>query len=376
MDFNQLLEVENGGQEDYQLNMPQRIDFSLNTRVEKFIFRNFYADQLRCVAHMQEGKFFIDPLQFNTAGGQLMAQLSLNQTDPQHYFVNCLAQVQNMDITELFREFENFDQSFIQERHLKGKATAMVQFQAPLSHALEVEYKKLYSVIDLKIDQGQLIGLESLQEIAAYIRSNKWMAPFVDEDKFAEKLQDIRFSTLENTIEIKDELIVIPAMDIRSSAMDISIRGQHRFTNEIDYTVGFNLRDVLVRKQKDWQEQDDGLGKQIFVYMRGTTENPTFGMDKEAAKEDRKAEMTAEKQNMKALLKEEFGLFKRDNQVGSFKETTSSKETTTTIQWDDFDAPKENEPQQPKSPEKTPTPAPPPTKEKPKKTPKWLQEKE
>jgi hypothetical protein len=377
MDFNQLLEVANGSEEAYELNLPKRVDFAFNSHIKKFVFRQFYADEMRCVANLREGRFFVDPLSFMTAGGQLSAQLSLQQTAQSTYYVNCLANIERMDISELFREFENFDQSFIQDRHLKGKANAMVQFQAPVSAALDVSYRDLYSVIDLKIADGQLIGLESLQEIATYIRSNKWIAPFVDEDQFAEKLRDIKFSTLENTIEIKDEVIAIPIMDIRSSAMDISISGKHQFNNEIFYSLGFNIRDILIRKQKDWQEQDDGLGKQIFVYMSGTTDNPQFGMDKEASRSDRKEELQQEKQNMKALLKEEFGLFKKDNQVGAFKEAQTPKETTTTIQWEDFDPPAQDD-ERSLAPDKRPKEkqSPPPADTKPKKTRKWLQEKE
>lgn len=375
MDFNQLLETNSGSGEAYRMTLPQRIDFSFQSQIARFVFRQFYADDIRCTAHLQNGRFFIDPLTFKTAGGQLNAQLSLEETDRDRFFVNCLANVQAMDIQELFHEFENFDQSFIQERHLRGKADAMVQFQAPLTSALEVQYRDLYSVIDLKISEGQLLGLESLQEVAAYLRSNKWIAPFVDEDRFAEKLKDVRFSTLENTIEIKDEVIDIPVMDIRSSAMDISISGQHRFNNQINYTIGFNLRDILLRKQKDWQEQDDGLGKQLFIFMRGTTDKPEFGLDKEAARTDRKAEMQQEKQNVKALLKEEFGLFKKDNQVGTFQEKTQPKETTTTIEWEGFD-PEKEQPKEKETPVKPKNEPAPPADPKKKKTPKWLQEKE
>ncbi len=375
MDFNQLLEANSGAGEAYRLTMPQRVDFSFQSQIDRFVFRQFYADDIRCVAHLQNGRFFIDPLNFKTAGGQLNAQLSLDANGQDRFFVNCLAHVQAMDIREIFREFENFDQTFIQERHLQGRADAMVQFQAPLTAALDVQYRELYSVIDLKISEGQLVGLESLQAIAAYLKSNKWIAPLVDEERFAEKLRDVKFSTLENTIEIKDELIDIPAMDIRSSAMDISIRGQHRFNNQINYTIGFNLRDILLRRQKEWQEQDDGLGKQLFIFMRGTTENPEFGLDKDAARTDRQAEMQQEKQNVKALLKEEFGLFKKDNQVGTFQEKTTPKETTTTIQWEGFD-PQDEKPQEKESPAKQKNEPAPPADPKKKKTPKWLQEKE
>jgi hypothetical protein len=220
--------------------------------------------------------------------------------------------------------------------------------------------------------------LESLQEIAKYIKSNKLIAPFVDEDKFAERMKDIKFSYLENVIEIKDKKITIPMMDIKSTALDISVTGKHGFDNTIDYTVGFRLRDILLKKDRG--EADDGLGKQMFIYMRGTTDNPEFGVDKGAAKAERQEAIAAEKNNIKALLKQEFGLFKNDQNVGSYQEEKVAPQATTTIQWDENDAsetPAEEEKAAPVKLENETkkTEAPKETKNG-KKLPKWLQEKE
>jgi hypothetical protein len=286
-----------------------------------------------------------------------------------------------INIQKMFYQFDNFGQTFITDQNLRGKATASVEFKAPVSKELRIQTDNIYSIIDISIANGQLIGLESLQEIAQYLKSNKLIAPFVDEEKFAERMKDIKFSNLENIIEIKDRKITIPHMDIRSSALDISASGTHTFDNLIDYTIGFRLRDILVKKSQDWQEQDDGLGKLLYIYMRGTTEKPEFGLDKEASKEIRKEEIAAEKQNMKALLKQEFGLFKNDNTIGAYQEKPVVQESTTTIQWEENDPaapveqeekpkPKLSQPESPKGQDNSKETA------KGKKLPKWLQEKE
>jgi hypothetical protein len=167
-------------------------------------------------------------------------------------------------------------------------------------------------------------------------------------------------------------------MDIKSSAMDISAKGSHTFDNQIDYAVGFNLRDLLVRKEKDWTEKDDGLGKSMYVSVKGTVDQPVFAMDRELAKEMRKEAMEAEKSNVKALLKEELGLFKKDDSVGEFKnEPTNEEETIMSVEWDDGGQYNKQEPERKPVVKQNEAPA---TKEKPtekkKKTPKWLEEKE
>jgi hypothetical protein len=217
-----------------------------------------------------------------------------------------------------------------------------------------------------------------LQEIANYLRSNKWVAPFVDEDRFAERMRAIKFSKLENVIEVKNRVITIPLMAIKSNAMDISAKGRHTFDNQIDYTVGFNLRDLLVKKDQEWIEKDDGLGKSMYISMKGTVEQPVFAVDRELAKQMRKEAMEAEKSNVKALLKEELGLFKNDESVGTFKnETTEKEESVISVEWNDGEEPTKPQPnpKQPDKPKDKPAATEKPTEKK-KKTPKWLEEKE
>ncbi|MFM2201547.1 MAG: hypothetical protein RL040_747, partial [Bacteroidota bacterium] len=276
IDFTQLVEEENSteAQSEYELLFPPTIDFSLNCSIDKFTFRKFEASNVRGLVALNNGKLRVDPVKFKTADGDLSAQISLTPSGTSSYQMNCLANLRSIHVDKVFTEFENFGQSFIQDHHVKGTADATVQFKAILTNALEIPSDKIECLVDLAISDGELNNLETLQEIAAYLKSNKWVAPFVDEDRFAERMRTIKFSKLENVIEVKNRSVTIPLMDIKSSAMDISAKGSHTFDNQIDYAIGFNLRDLLVRKEKDWTEKDDGLGKSMYVSVKGTVDQP------------------------------------------------------------------------------------------------------
>jgi uncharacterized protein involved in outer membrane biogenesis len=376
-DFTNMVETNatTASENNYVFELPERIDFVLNTNVGKFVFRKFEATDVKGITKLQNGVLTIDPVTFNTADGSFSAQIAMTRASADFYRLNCLANLKDINIRKLFTEFENFDQTFIQDRHLKGTANATVQFRTNLTTALVLMPDQMESLIDITIDNGELAGLESLQDIADYIRGNKWVAPFVNEDKFSEKMKTISFSKLENVIEIRNRMITIPLMDIRSSAMDITARGTHTFDNQIDYAIGFNLRDVLVRKDKEWTEVDDGLGKRMFISMKGTTDNPEFAMDKELARDVRQAEMQQEKENVKALLKEELGLFRKDASSQGYKENVNEVGTTITVDWGD-DVPAKKEPEVIQNNTKPVQEEKPAESGKKKKVPKWLEEKE
>jgi hypothetical protein len=381
LDFGSFVEKqENSSQKskEYRFTLPKRIHYKLQSSIQHFTFNRMQADRIVCTLDGAEETLNIQSLHFESAGGSANAQLQISRTASNQYAVICQAQLQNIDIQKLFYQFDNFGQNYITDQQIRGKTSVQLNLSVPFTESLKIVENDLISQVSVSIDQGQIIELEVLQQIAEYIRKNKFLAPFVDEDKLAEKLKNISFSKMENTIDIRDRMIRIPQMDIKSSVMDISAQGTHSFDNVVDYTIGFNLRDILIKKNNA-DEQDDRLGRQIFVYMKGTTSNPQFGMDKDASKQNRKLALDQEKQNIKALLKEEFGLFKKDVKVGEYKEKKDQKTATTTIEWEGYndnqpvqstetkESLRDNKPQTQESPKRE--------NDKGKKLPRWLQEK-
>jgi len=70
--------------------------------------------------------------------------------------------------------------------------------------------------------------------------------------------------------------------------------------------------------------------------MTGTVTNPIFGLDKEEKKLARKKKMENEKQEIKALLKQEIGLFKNDSSIREY-ESPQKENIKFEIEWDEQD---------------------------------------
>jgi hypothetical protein len=206
--------------------------------------------------------------------------------------------------------------------------------------------EELNSIVHITIDEGELIGLESLSGISDYLRNNRLISGFVEVEEFDRKLRHVRFSTLSNDIEIRNGVVHIPKMEIASSAMDISASGSHSFNNEIDYSIAFRIRDVLKKKRSAFGEtEDDGLGSRFFLAMKGTTENPEFSFDRDARRAQRKEDLEREKKVFKDIIKEEFGgLFgkKKEDKTKDSGEQKPDKqeEAEITIEWSETDSTK------------------------------------
>ena len=128
-----------------------------------------------------------------------------------------------------------------------------------------------------------------------------------------EELERIKFSTLENQIEIKQGNIESPFMEIHSSAIDIALAGTHSFNNEINYDIKILLNEILGNKFKRKNkkkvsefgivETDNTKGMTLFLKMEGTIDDPKISNSLKLSEELSKG-FKKEKKVLKEILKE------------------------------------------------------------------------
>ncbi len=319
--------------------LPENLAFNLNTTIETLIYGKLDVSNLRGVAQLENQILRCHKLRGNANEGTYLVNFEFDGSSPNNYLLTSDTRMRKIDIHNFFSEFDNFGQTFLQDRHVKGIANVDAQFACALDNGFKIKPFTILSTVDLDISKGELIGLDVLQEITQYLESNHLIKPFVNTELMSEKLRHITFSDLSNRIEIKNEKIHIPKMEIGSSAMDINIKGTHWFNDSIDYGFNFRLKDVLMRDTKPNEFGhviDDGSGYRIFLSMTGTVDNPVFGLDREEKKQARQERVAEEKATMKSILKQELGLYGKDSSVHEYREPEQRK-VQFEFDWDDED---------------------------------------
>jgi len=124
----------------------------------------------------------------------------------------------------------------------------------------------------------------------------------------------VRFSTIQNQIQLKDQVVSIPEMDIESNTLDLKISGTHSFQNEIDYHIQVLLSELIsINKYKEEDiegifTQDDGLGKTtLFLKMTGNANDPDIKYDAKEVRKKIAKDLKNERNEIKEAFKKEFG---------------------------------------------------------------------
>jgi hypothetical protein len=325
INLNQLL-ITN---DEYKLRLPDSISVTLQLNVDKLEFRKFIATQLSGQFALTNGKLIANDLNLKAFDGNIEAYGSIETRENNQLLIKCDALIDKINIKNLFYQCENFHQSHIQSQHINGIATAKVQFASMWNENLTIQPEKIYSKIDLTIENGELINYETLKSLSKFISMDE--------------LQDVKFSTLHNEIEIMNKAVYIPEMELKSSALDLWLSGVQTFDNEIEYHFRILLSEILSqkfhknRKKKKNEEyfgeiEDDGSGRaSLYLSMTKTVDDPKMSFDKKFVFKKTKSDLKAEGKNLKTIIKEEID-WRNNDSITSGK---NNKNPGLLFEWDD-----------------------------------------
>jgi hypothetical protein len=347
IDLNELLankESDATSGNKYKLKFSDLVDVNLNSEIEHLVFRKFDATNIKGLIKLKDKKMVVDPVVLSTMNGKITTSGLIDGRDSTRVLITCFSDIDRINITKMFEQFENFGQTAVTHKNLKGVATAKIQFASVLDSELKMDLDKLYAGVDMTIENGELNNVEAMKSLSRFIE--------------LKDLENIRFSTLKNQIEVKNQVISIPRMEVKSNAISIVASGMHTFNNVINYKFKLSLNELLSKKAKQAKKEndefgevaDDGLGRtNIFLSMTGTIDNPVIKYDSKSAIQNVKQDLKVEKQTLKVILKEEFGLFKKDS---SLNKKTLKEDPKFIIKWDEADKKEEKkELKKPKKPE-------------------------
>src|SRR5690606_4582271 len=121
--------------------------------------------------------------------------------------------------------------------------------------------------------------------------------------------------------------VYIPKMKIRSNALDVELYGWHDFDNQIEYHFSFRFRELKtqITENEFGTIEDDGLGFVIYLVMYGDIDDPSIERDTKERGNNIKAHFANDKEDIKSMLKSDFGFFKKDSTVKKIEKENKSE---------------------------------------------------
>ncbi len=202
-----------------------------------------------------------------------------------------------IDINQLFSSFENFGQEWLLADNIFGTGTASIETSMDFDLKMNMVPATFKLISNISIEKGRLKGYKPLMSLSSIVEKKA--------------LEDVSFDKLENQIAIANEVITIPQMEIKSSALNLLLLGRHSFDQQIDYSVRLALKDVINKKRKDKKTDLDAWIVEvettdqpyIWVHIGCTIDNPCLSLDREILKKGVKEEWKQQGEDIRNIFK-------------------------------------------------------------------------
>ncbi len=299
--------------------LPGNLNLNLELKLKNFDWDNHNFTDISGQFLLANKKVNVNQMRLKTLGGAVFGNLALTNGLDQGNIIEGVINFSGINVKKLFAEWDNFQQSTITDKHLSGIADGKIDLLLLFNPYFSLIEEQIFALSDIRIMNGELNNLETMKSVTDYMRSNNALKLMLNKhiDRFEEKLMQLKFSELKNQIEIKNRRINIPKMTIKSNALDVNLFGWHDFDDNIEYHFSFRFNQLKQKTEitEFGKVVDDGLGLIIYLTMSGTVDEPVFSLDSDERINDFKESLTLEKENMKSILKTEFGLFQKDSSV-------------------------------------------------------------
>lgn len=206
----------------------------IEIKADKLNYKHFSASDVSARLSLTNNLLAIKSVLLTHAGGTLTLNGSLLD-DGSNHFLKLNSQIKNVNISEMFRAFNNFKQNAILDKNLEGQLSAALTISAYLTSKAELSPGSLKGTLDLSLKDGQLINFEPVKKISEKIFKKRDFA-------------NISFAELKDKLVVNGNEIKINRMEMQSSVLSMFVEGVYDLKKGADLSIQVPVSNL---KKKD-----------------------------------------------------------------------------------------------------------------------------
>jgi hypothetical protein len=217
------------------LGLPEFLNWNhgITASIERLYYEKLKFESFQYNAEMVSGALS-GMIKANAFEGKLEAKFNLETNNVKK--LDIITYLDKVRIEQLFFQFDQFGQETMTDKHISGQLDARISTNIYWNDNWEMDMNKLYTICGLKVSNGQLKEFPILYDFSKFVK--------IDD------LKNVKFTTMQNYLEIKNRTIYLPVMFIQSNAVNLHVFGTHTFDQNVDYSVQVNAGQVMMNKFK------------------------------------------------------------------------------------------------------------------------------
>ena len=238
-------------------NILERGRLNVSLKADRMTYKKLLASNVQANISLLQDRYLINNVTMEQAGGRMTLSGSLISQSDNYNKANVNASLDNVDVSRVFTEFNNFGQDGIKAENLSGKLTAKVTAALSLDNDGKAYPNSIVSEVDFSLKNGSLNNFEPVKKLQNFLFKNR-------------DFENIQFAELKDKLEIANQEIKINRMEIQSSVLSLFVEGLYSMKGNTDMSIQVPLRNL--RKRKDGEKlKNEGTDKKAgtSLYLRG-----------------------------------------------------------------------------------------------------------
>lgn len=214
---------------------------NIDVAVNKLTYGNFVAQDVKANLSLKETNVNLQQISLAHAGGSIDMNGTMTQQGTNNRFkIN--ANIRNVHVDQLFHAFDNFGMQSLSSRNLKGIFSANAAVSGNIKDDGRMAPQSMYGTLDFDLRQGALVHFAPLEDIGDLVFRRR-------------NLGNITFDNLKNTLTLQGNKIIVPPMQINSSALYMDVSGVYAMTKGTDMYISVPLRNP--KKDEDVTDKEE-----------------------------------------------------------------------------------------------------------------------
>ena len=222
----------------------------------RLIYKNFEARNALADITLLNDRYIINNVSMDHSGGHIALKGSLlNQ--PKSHQANLQVNMDNVNVSKVFADFNNFGQDGLTAQSIEGKLSADINASMELNNEGHVIPSTIVSQINFSLKDGALNNYEPIKKLQRFVFKKR-------------NFDNIRFAELKSRLEISNQEIKINRMEIQSTVMSLFVEGTYNKKGTTDLSIQIPLSN-LKKRDEDYNPENIGVHKKAggSIFLRG-----------------------------------------------------------------------------------------------------------
>lgn len=211
----------------------------LNVKLNKLQYKRFAANNIQANVILGQNNIAIDKIDLQHANGKIKMTGEIATKSASNPF-KLKADIAHVNVQELFYAFDNFGQDAILSKNLAGQLSATADIGGNIRSTGEIVPLSLNGECRFHLTNGAIVNFEPFEKIGKILFRKR-------------NLSNVTFEKLENRLYIRGDKIIIPPMQIASSALNVFLEGTYGLSRT---GTDINMEIPLRNPRKDELESE------------------------------------------------------------------------------------------------------------------------